>query len=172
MLRTGEPVVAVGRSANRSASLTRRGPTAQTRDRIVACVDGQPPAESIVGVAAAWADALDMSLTVVTVAEPSPAPDRDDVPWRRSHGPSQDADAYMSELAARWDDVAPDMNAVAVYDPINPASGLQAWLKEHPAGLLAVTTHARSGLGRVVLGATAAAIVRVSPVPVLVVPLR
>ena len=43
-------------------------------DRLVACVDGTPASERGLPVAAAWAQALGMKLTIVTVAEPSPPP--------------------------------------------------------------------------------------------------
>nr|MCU0625723.1 universal stress protein [Gemmatimonadaceae bacterium] len=42
-------------------------------------------------------------------------------------------------------------------------------LSDHDADLIAMTTRGRSGLARAVLGSTADAIVRVSPVPVLLV---
>ena len=41
----------------------------------------------------------------------------------------------------------------------------------HPAGLVALTAHARSGLKRLRLGATSAEIVATSTAPALVVPL-
>ena len=44
-------------------------------------------------MAGRWADALGMSLTIVTVAEPSPPPVRPDASWHRRHGPQEDADA-------------------------------------------------------------------------------
>jgi nucleotide-binding universal stress UspA family protein len=56
-----------------------------------------------------------------------------------------------------------------MYDPISPADGLSTYLDQHPAGLLAVTTHARTGLRRVLLGADAAKIVHASTAPALVV---
>ena len=56
------------------------------------------------------------------------------------------------------------------YDPISPASGVRTYLDQNPAGLIAVTTHARTGLRRVLLGADAAAIVHASTAPALVVP--
>ncbi len=64
------------------------------------------------------------------------------------------------------------MGTEVVYDPISPADGIRTYLDQHPAGLVAVTTHARTGLARAVFGSQAASIVRVSPVPVLTVPLR
>lgn len=139
--------------------------------RLVACVDGSAPSERLAETAGRWADALDMSLTLLTVAEPMPAPVRTGAKWHRRHGPDEDADDYVRRLQARHATVARQVDAAVHYDPISPAEGVRDFLQERPAGLLAVTTHARSGLGRLALGADAAAIVSQSTVPVLVVPL-
>jgi nucleotide-binding universal stress UspA family protein len=58
-----------------------------------------------------------------------------------------------------------------VYDPIGIAAGMRQHLSEEPAGLIALTTHARSGMQRIRLGAAAADIVRNATAPALVVPL-
>ncbi len=63
------------------------------------------------------------------------------------------------------------MGTEVVYDPISPADGVRRYLDEHPAGLVAVTTHARTGLRRVLLGADAANIVHASTAPNLVIAL-
>ena len=70
-------------------------------DRLVACVDGTPASERGLPVAAAWAHALGMKLTIVTVAEPSPPPVRIGAPWRRHHGPNEDADEYIRRLGGQ-----------------------------------------------------------------------
>ncbi len=67
--------------------------------------------------------------------------------------------------------MAAEVGTEVVYDPISPADGLRTYLDRHPAGLVAVTTHARTGLRRVLLGADAANIVHASTAPTLVVPL-
>lgn len=167
---TGAPVVAVGhgvqeRFVDGDVRLFGIG-------RLVACVDGGPDSEQVLPHAAGWASALGLRLSVITVAEPIPPPMREDKPWHRHHGPDRDADRYIEELRERWKPVAPDLTATAVYDPIGPGRGLEAHLEGNPADLVAVTTHARSGLERVLLGAGAANIIQHSPVPVLVVPLE
>jgi nucleotide-binding universal stress UspA family protein len=55
---------------------------------------------------------------------------------------------------------------------IGAASGIRAHLDLHPAGLVALTTHARSGMERLRLGAAAASIVHGSTAPCLVAPVR
>jgi nucleotide-binding universal stress UspA family protein len=57
---------------------------------------------------------------------------------------------------------------VAVRDD-HPAGAIVAYARELPATLLALTTRARHGLGRVALGSVAMDVVHRSPCPVLVV---
>jgi nucleotide-binding universal stress UspA family protein len=139
-------------------------------DRLVVCVDGTPDSERGLSIAAAWAHALGMRLTIVTVAEPSPPPVRIGAPWRRHHGPNEDADAYLRHLGGRWVREAPGLETSVVYDPISPADGMRDFLAAHPAGLVAVTSHLRSGVPHLVLGSGAAGIIRSSTAPTLVVP--
>jgi nucleotide-binding universal stress UspA family protein len=169
--RTTTPVVAVGRSVDRAAWSTSPAPAPLSVPRLVACVDGGEASERVIPVAAAWAAALGMSLTVLTVAEPTPPPLRDEGAWHRHHGPEEAVDRYLARLRDRWAATVPDLETEAVYDPIGPGDGLRAHLLDRPAGLVAVTTHARTGLQRALLGSGAAAIVHAATAPVLVVPL-
>ena len=84
-------------------------------------------------------------------------------------GPA-DPQRYVTELADRWRQHVDAVGEVA-FDPIGVATGVAAHLAARPTALLALTTHARSGLERIRLGATAADIVHKSTAPVLVVPL-
>ena len=139
-------------------------------DHLVACVDGAEASEGGLSVAAAWAHALGMKLTLVTVAEPCPPPVRIGAPWRRHHGPNEDADEYIRRLGERWALEAPGLDAVVVYDAISAAAGIRDYLTAHPTGLVAVTSRLRDRLPRVIFGSGAAAIVQVSTAPVLVIP--
>ncbi|HEX3621897.1 MAG TPA: universal stress protein [Acidimicrobiales bacterium] len=58
---------------------------------------------------------------------------------------------------------------VPVYEPASAAEGVRLFLDEHPAFLLVVGSHARTGMERLVFGSTASVIVRQSYSPVLVV---
>jgi nucleotide-binding universal stress UspA family protein len=141
-----------------------------TEGAVLACVVGSPGAEAVLPVAASWATALGVPLGIATVAEPVPQP-LDDRPYRRLHGPDIDAQAYVDTLAAAWEGSAPRVVPVAIYDPLGPAEGLSRYLEQTAAArLLAVNTHARTGLPGAILGSQATAIVSISPVPVLVTP--
>ena len=139
-------------------------------DHLVACVDGTPDSELGLAVVAAWGDALGMKVTVVTVAEPCPPPLRIGVPWRRHHGPNEDADEYVRRLREQWALAAPGLDTAVVYDPISPASGMKDYLAAHPTGLVVVTSHVRDPLPHLVFGSGAAEIVHTSTAPVLVIP--
>jgi nucleotide-binding universal stress UspA family protein len=137
--------------------------------RIVVCVDGTETSEQVLPLAISWAGALDMSVTILTVVEDAPTPFRPEVE-RSRFGPPVDAEAYIESLVRKWSRVFPGTDGEIARDPIGPASGIRVYLDRQPAGLLALTTHARSGMQRLRLGAQAASIVRASVAPCLVAP--
>jgi nucleotide-binding universal stress UspA family protein len=108
-------------------------------------------------------------LVVVTVAEPVPPPVTVG-PARRRFGPDGDVDAFLQSLVRRVLGDDGDVEIRPIYDPISPAIGLCSYLVDRPASLVAVSSRARIGLERLVFGSTAAAMVRCSSSPVLVVP--
>ena len=107
-----------------------------------------------------------MKLTLVTVAEPCPPPVRIGAPWRRHHGPNEDADEYLRRLGEQWALEAPGLDTFVVYDPISAAAGMKDYLAAHPTGLIAVTSHLRDRLPHLVFGSGAADIVHTSTAPV------
>lgn len=169
------PVVAVGRAADRPPALVGRPvrrrpaswPAPLSVDRLVACVDGSQESEAVMPEAARWATTLEMRLAILTIAEDAVTISGEQ---SNSFGPP-DPRQYVDSLAAHWRAAVAGTTGEVVFDPIGVASGLRAALAARPAGLVAVTTHARTGLERIRLGATAADIVRTSTAPVLVVPM-
>jgi nucleotide-binding universal stress UspA family protein len=139
-------------------------------DHLVACVDGTPASERGLPVTAGWARALGMKLTIVTVAEPCPPPMRIGAPWRRHHGPNEDADEYVRHLGEQWALDGPGLDTYVVYDPISAAAGMKDYLAGHPTGLVAVTSHRRDRFAHKVFGSGAIDIVHASTAPALVVP--
>lgn len=147
----------------------RNWPKPLSVPRIVACVDGTETSEEVLPTASAWALALGMSLTILIVVDDGPDPARLDEHGGR-FGPGIEPEAYIESLVDRWSKLLPVVDGVVVRDPIGPASGIRVHLDQRPAGLVALTTHARSGMQRVRFGARAAAIVRASVAPCLVAP--
>lgn len=140
---------------------------------VLACVDGSSASEVVFGPACEWAVALRAPLHVLTVYEPVPGPDRHGR-FHRRHGPEVDADGYVAALAEGLraaGEAAPDVDGVAVADPLSPSDGVASHLAAHPAQLLVLSTHARTGLARFVLGSEAGRIIGRSIVPALTVPL-
>jgi nucleotide-binding universal stress UspA family protein len=170
--RSSSPVVALGPSADRPGwSPSPRWPAPLSVSRIVACVDGSATSEEVLPVASGWARALGMSLTILTVIEDAPAPIRPGGTDSR-YGASGDAQTYIDELVRQWEGTTSEVTGQVVRDPLNPASGIRAHLAQQPAGLVALTSHARTGVQRILLGAAAANIVHASVSPCLVVPLQ
>lgn len=128
---------------------------------IVVCVDGSHHSEHVVPVAAALAIAMGATLEVIHVREPS----RVDAPssGRRSAGDAVES-GYVSRLAtssgvdASWE----------VLHRRAPVEAIVEHARRH-ASLLALATHGRSGLARVVLGSVAMQVVHEAPCPVLLV---
>lgn len=139
--------------------------------RLVVGVDGSAVGEVLIPVAAAWAAALGLATSIVTVAEPVPESVREPGRYHRSWGPDSAADGYVAGLVARWRDHVPGVDGTAVYDPITPPGGLVGYFGRAQPALVVLGTHARSGLSRLLLGSDAATVVHTSPVPALVVPL-
>ena len=173
LLRAAEPMVVLGPSADNPGWSPRPllWPEPLSVPRIVACVDGSDGSEEILPVAMAWGRALDMALTILTVArDVAPASGGEAASDR--YGEHGDADAYVDALVDRWRDASVEVDGHVERDPIGAASGVRAHLAARPAGLVALTTHARSGLQRARLGAQAANIVNASVAPCLVAPVR
>lgn len=175
---SGGPIVVVGPQADRPSALVRSGsryrrpagwPEPLSVRRLIACVDGSPASEEVLPAASKWATALDMSLTILTVAPDTARTSGRDDPAAGRFGPA-DAEPYVAQLADSWSTPGLEVTGHVAYDPISVASGLKSHLREEPAGLIALATHARSGMNRIRFGAGAADIVRSSTAPAVVVP--
>jgi nucleotide-binding universal stress UspA family protein len=171
--RSSDPIVALGPMADNPgwSPRPRRWPEPLSVPRIVACVDGTDTSEQVLPLAASWAKALEMSLTILTVIADEPPPIR---PPRNEgrYGAHGDAETYIEQLVQEWRTSLLDTDGDVVRGPTGLANAIRAHLDQRPAGLVAVTTHARSGMQRVLFGAAAASIVHASVAPCLVAPVR
>jgi nucleotide-binding universal stress UspA family protein len=138
------------------------------RHRVVACIDETPGSWSVLPAATNWSRWLAEHLVVITVAEPVPEPVRG-LP-RRVFGPDGDVDAYLADAVRPIREAGADVETVAVYDPVSTADGMVSFVEEAPASLLALASHVRTGLHRLVFGSAAATVVARSMSPVLVMP--
>jgi nucleotide-binding universal stress UspA family protein len=146
----------------------RLDPTRRMADGpVLACVDGSDASEAGVAVATAWARMLRVPLDILTVAPAgservgSPAGPGADLPEQLGN--------YLGSLVQRWQRPGLQVRGRTVHDD-SPARAIVGLVEDAPAGLLVVTTHARTGLPRMAFGSVTTAVVRSSPLPVLVVP--
>lgn len=143
--------------------------------RILVPLDGSAGAETIVDVL----DSLDLTLgatlvllhTVMPTAAPSlagpvpmvgPAVVPGDL-YERARG---QAAAYLDQVRARL--LARGLTCETAVREGPPAETIAAAQGELRADLIALATHGRSGIGRLLLGSVADAVVRLAKVPVLI----
>ncbi len=138
--------------------------------RVVVPLDGSPVAEGILPFILGIAGPLDLDVVLVRVIQPIPPT----VIEGASHVIVDDIEArtaeateYLAATAAGLADKGVKVQtAVRQGDPALEivATGIQT-----AADLIAMTTHGRSGLGRLVFGSVAQAVLRQADVPVLLI---
>jgi nucleotide-binding universal stress UspA family protein len=136
---------------------------------VVACIDETPASQSIIPVALRWSELLREPLTVITVAEDAPEMPTGTV--RRAFGPDGNLESFLDIVVAPLRAAGRDVRTVPIYEPVSPTDGICSYIEDHPAALVAVSSHARSGLARIASGSVAAGVVHRSRSPVLVSPL-
>jgi nucleotide-binding universal stress UspA family protein len=134
--------------------------------RVLVPLDGSEPGESVLPFLTDIAGPLDMTIVLLRVIEPLPttvidagAGTVDDVDARR-----RDAVEYLAPLAvalrARGIDTTTTVRVGRAEDEILAAA------KAEGADLIAMSTHGRSGLGRLLFGSVAEQVLRQAEVPV------
>lgn len=130
-------------------------------------LDGSPVAEAIIPFVLEIAGPLDLEIALVRVLQPVPPQVIEgsrhvvveDVQARRL-----DAQEYLAALAAELR--AKGIRAQTHVRRGDPPAEIVACAREIGADLIAMTTHGRSGLGRLVFGSVAEAVLRHSHLPV------
>jgi nucleotide-binding universal stress UspA family protein len=142
--------------------------------RILIPLDGSETAEAILPFAEALAGPLDAEVVLLRVVEPiSPAEAMasagivtpDTLTLREL-----EAKAYLFDLEGRL--ARKGLRTRTRLALGAPADWILTVAGDTGADLIAMATHGRSGLRRVVLGSVAETVLRASPVPVLLVPAR
>lgn len=146
--------------------------------RILIAVDGSPTSEHALRHAIGLAKSLSATLRVVHVVDmgvlplgPELAIDIGAISKARRAAGEQVLN--MARETCRVDGIEAEMRLVETGTPaqriaIAIADEAAAW----PADLVVAGTHGRSGVQRMLLGSVAEGIARVSPVPVLLIPLH
>ncbi len=148
---SGRPVILVG--PRFSADWT--GPL----NSIVVCLDGSAMSEEMIGPAAQLATVADAELSLIQVLPPSAVHD--------VVRPDASKTAYVERLAAK---VAEQHELSPKWEVLrgdNPARAITEYATTLPGAMLAMTTHGRSGLSRLILGSVARAVVHDAHCPVM-----
>ena len=135
--------------------------------RALVPLDGSPVAETIIPFILDIAGPLDVEVVLLRVVEPippmviegSPHVDVEDVETRRI-----DAEEYLAPIAVELRN-----KGVRVESRVrrgHPAEEIVAAARETGADLIAMSTHGRGGLGRLVFGSVAQAVLRHVDIPV------
>jgi nucleotide-binding universal stress UspA family protein len=135
--------------------------------RALVPLDGSPVAESIMPFLMQIAGPLDMAVTLLRVVEPLPPIVGDggqpvivdDVQAR-----TRDAEEYLAPLAAMLR--ARGVNSSWAVRQGRPDKEILAGACDAGADLIAMSTHGRSGLGRLLFGSVAEQVLRHADVPV------
>ena len=130
-------------------------------------LDGSALAEGILPLVTRIAGPLDMSVTLLQVVEPVPPVIVDgagpvivyDVPAR-----TREAEEYLAPLAARLR--ARGVTTSWVVRRGRAAEEILAAARDVDADMIAMSTHGRSGLGRLLFGSVAEQVLRRADVPV------
>jgi nucleotide-binding universal stress UspA family protein len=135
--------------------------------RALVPLDGSSVAESIMPFLMQIAGPLDMSVTLLRVLEPMPSVVGDgtapvivdDIPAR-----TREAEEYLAPLAAMLR--ARGVNTSWAVRRGRPDKEIVAAARDTGADLIAMSTHGRSGLGRLLFGSVAEQVLRQADVPV------
>jgi nucleotide-binding universal stress UspA family protein len=132
-------------------------------DRMLVCLDGSATSAAIVPVVRGWALELGLGLHLLHVAYPLTDPGAGEARI------SDEEEAAIEQLLAVADALRRegiDVSSEVVEDAHAPTGVLHA-LRHGRYDLVALATHGRTGLGRLLAGSVASEVVRRSPVPLL-----
>jgi nucleotide-binding universal stress UspA family protein len=138
--------------------------------RVLVALDGSPSSESVLRFLLQIAGPLDMTVVLLRVLEPVPPMaiegtrhvTLDDLPARQ-----RDTEEYLAPIAAALRAQGIDVSWQVRVG--RPAAEILAAAREAQADLIAMATHGRTGLGRLLFGSVAEDVLRHAPVPVFMI---
>ena len=136
--------------------------------RILVALDGSEVSEAILPVVERLAGPFDFAIDLLHVVEPMPSPAMAEVSTRLEESTElrrADSEEYLSKVAG-----ALEAKGLRVRQAVRvglAVDKIQEYAREEGIGLIAMTTHGRTGLGRLFFGSVAERVVRTAPVPVL-----
>jgi nucleotide-binding universal stress UspA family protein len=134
--------------------------------RVVVPLDGSPVAEAILPFILDIAGPLGLEVLLLHVVQwrPSPATERGHAPMDDLPTLTAKAKSYLAGFAPRLR--ARGVNAETSVRSGDPVQEILAGAAEAGADLIAMSTHGRTGLGRLLFGSVAEAVLRRAEVPV------
>lgn len=128
-------------------------PAAAIPGPIVVPLDGSHRSESILPVVTDWARALGVGIWLVHVADPADA--------ERARAAGQDIveEAYVERVAASLPEGLPSVDWEVLHSA-DPALAIVDFAAHHGCSIVALATHGRTGVARVVVGSVASRIVK------------
>ena len=135
--------------------------------KVLVALDGSMPSEAMLRFVLEIAGPLDMTVLLLRVVEPlTPVmtPDVYTAPYEDVEERRRDAEEYLAPIAA-----ALRARGVATAWAVRrgrPADEILAAAEESGVDMIAMATHGRTGLGRLLFGSVAEAVLRRASVPV------
>jgi nucleotide-binding universal stress UspA family protein len=160
----GHTVSDVIRSVNAPVLIVGpRGIDRANYDEVIIALDASDESARVVPAALALAKRLDAKVQLVQVVDP-----RDRAQAEVAGVPASDLSesGHVARLAKSLADDGNTFGWEVLHDD-NPAAGIVAYAREHPNAIVAMSTHARSGLSLLAQGSVANEVVHASPCPVL-----
>jgi nucleotide-binding universal stress UspA family protein len=135
--------------------------------RVLVPLDGSPLAEGVLPFIVDIAGPLDLEIHLVRVVQPKPP----EVVEGSRHVILEDVEGRMREADDYLRSVATELAAKGVRVSTEtrrgePVTEIVAAAQQCGADLIAMTTHGRSGLGRLLFGSVAEAVLRQAEIPV------
>lgn len=132
--------------------------------RLLVPLDGSPLAETALPAAAALAQATGATLLLLRAAEAHTFPGGD--PTDAQVKVVREAEEYLASVAEKLRGDGVTVETAVWYGP--PSDAIVEGARFNHADMVVITTHGRSGLGRVLLGSVAESVLRATSTPILV----
>ncbi len=143
--------------------------------KIVVCLDGSSLAENILPYVTEGAVRFNTKVVLVrvldvpsTVAWIEGTTADTNIVTEESQRDKKEAEAYLEGIATSMRERDLDVESVVLHR-ISPDDAILEYASKNDVDIIAMTTHGRSGMARVLLGSVADSVVRNSRLPVLVI---